>query len=154
MITDEQLDRELSRLKIIWFGMLGSLALYLIIGLQIAPNIHISMDKNAFSVLKTVLYLFTLIIIVITRYVKRFVLSGKNQQGQGIQNFQSLTLQKYTTVMLISWALLEAIGIFGLVLFFLGKNRTDLFLFIAISAVAMLWYRPKKDELVSLARND
>ncbi len=101
MMTDEQLDRELSKLKIIWFGMLGSLALYLIIGLQVAPNIHVSMDKSVFSVLKTVLYLFTLIIIVITRYVKRFVLSGKSQQGQSIQSFQSLTLQKYTTVLII-----------------------------------------------------
>ncbi len=154
MITDEQLDRELSKLKIIWFGMLGSLALYLIIGLQVAPSIQVSMDKSIFNVVKTVIYLFTLIIIVITRYIKRYILSGKSQQGQGIQSFQSLTLQKYTTMMIISWALLEAIGIFGLVLFFLGKNRTDLYLLIAISAVAMFWYRPKKDELVSVARND
>ena len=154
MITDEQLDRDLSRLRIIWFGMLGSLALYLIIGLQAAASIQVSMDKSIFNVVKTVIYLFTLIIIVITRYIKRYILSGKSQQGQSIQSFQSLTLQKYTTVMIISWALLEAIGIFGLVLFFLGKNRMDLYLLIIISAVAMLWYRPKKDELISLARND
>ena len=154
MITDEQLDRELSRLKIIWFGMLGSLALYLIIALQVAPNIQVSLDKSIFNVVKTVIYLFTLIIIVITRYIRRFILSGKSQQGQGIQSFQSLTLQKYTTVMIVAWALLECIGIFGLILFFLGKNSTDLYLLLIISAVAMLWYRPKKDELVSLARND
>lgn len=154
MITDEQLDRELSKLKIIWFGMLGSLALYLIIALQVAPNIQVSLDKSIFNVVKTVIYLFTLIIIVITRYIRRFILSGKSQQGQGIQSFQSLTLQKYTTVMIVAWALLECIGIFGLILFFLGKNSTDLYLLLIVSAVAMLWYRPKKDELVSLARND
>lgn len=154
MITDEELDRELSKLKIIWFAMLGSLALYLIIGLQVAPNIQVSMDKGIFSVLKTVFYLFTLIIIVITRYIRRYILPGKGQQGQAIQNFQPLTLQKYTTVMIVSWALLESIGIFGLVLFFLGKNPMDLYLLLVISAIAMLWYRPKKDELISLSRKD
>lgn len=154
MITDEELDRELSKLKIIWFAMLGSLGLYLIIGLQVAPNIQVSMDKGIFNVLKTVLYLFTLIIIVITRYIRRFILPGKTQQAQPIQNIQPLTLQKYTAVMIASWALLESIGIFGLVLFFLGKNPMDLYLLLVISAIAMLWYRPKKDELISLTRKD
>jgi len=154
MITDEQLDRELSKLKIIWFGMLGSLVLYVILGLQIATNLQVSMDKSTFGVIKTLLYLFTFIIIVITRYIRRYILPGKGQYGQATQNFQPLTLQKYTSTMIIAWALLECIGIFGLVLFFLGKNRMDLFLFVAISAAAMLWYRPRKDELINLARND
>ncbi len=153
MITDEELGRELLKLRVIWFGMLGSLVIYLIIGLQIGTNIQISMDKSIFGVLKTLLYLFTFIIIVITRYIRRFILSGKGQYGQASENLQSLTLQKYTTVMIVAWALLECIGVFGLVLFLLGKNPTDLYLLIIISAVAMLWYRPKKDELMRLSQN-
>jgi DMSO reductase anchor subunit len=152
MITNEELDKEFLRLKIIWFGMLGSLVIYLIIGLQIGANIQAAMDKSTFGVLKTVLYLFTLIIIVITRYVRRFILPGKSRNGQAIQDFQPLTLQKYTTAMIVAWALLECIGIFGLILFLLGKNRMDLYLLIMISAVAMLWYRPKKDDLIGLTR--
>ena len=151
MITDEELGRELLKLKVIWFGMLGALVIYLFIGLRIAPNIQVSMDKSTFGVIKTVLYLFTLIIIVITRYVSRFIRSGKGQYGQAPQNFQPLTLQKYTTAIIAAWALLECIGIFGLVLYFLGKNPADLYLLIAISAAAMLWYRPKKDDLINLA---
>jgi hypothetical protein len=124
----------------------------LFIGLQIGTNIQASMDKSAFGALKTLLYLFTFIIIVITRYIRRFILSGKGQNGQATQNFQPLTLQKYTTAMIAAWALLESIGIFGLVLFLLGKNPMDLYLLILISAAAMLWYRPKKDELINLIR--
>jgi hypothetical protein len=154
MITDEELGRELLRLKVIWFGMLGSLVIYLIMGLQIATNIQASMDKSTFGVLKTLLYLFTFIIIVITRYIRRFTLSGKGQYGKAFQNFEPLTLQKYTTAMIVAWALLESIGIFGLVLFLLGKNPMDLYLLILISAAAMLWYRPKKDELINLTRGD
>jgi len=154
MMTDEELGKELLRLKIIWFGMLGSLAIYLIIGLRIATNIQASMDKSTFGVIKTALYLFTFVIIAITRYIRRFILSGKSQYGQAIQNFQPLTLQKYTTTIIIAWALLESIGIFGLVLFLLGKNPMDLYLLILISAAAMLWYRPKKDDLINLTRGD
>jgi len=152
MMTDEQLDRELSRLKIIWFAMLGSLLVYLIIGFQIGANLKVSMDKSIFTVVKTVLYLFTLIIIVITRYIRRFILPGKGQNGQATQSFQPLTLQTYTTVMIVAWALLEGIGVFGLILFLLGKNPMDLYLLIMISAAAMLWYRPKKDELINFFR--
>ncbi len=152
MITDEELNKKLLTLKVIWFGMLGSLAIYVIIGLRIGPNIQVSMDKSTFGVIKTVLYLFTLIIIIITRYVSRFIISGKGRYGQPTQNFQPLTLQTYTTAIIVAWALLECIGIFGLILFLLGKNRMDLYLLIMISAAAMLWYRPKKDELIGRAQ--
>jgi len=54
--------------------------------------------------------------------------------------------------MIVAWALSESIGVFGLVLFLLGKNPTDLYLLILISAVAMLIYRPRKDEVISLSQ--
>jgi len=54
--------------------------------------------------------------------------------------------------MVISLALSESIGIYGLVLFLLGKNTMDLYLFILVSAGAMIMYRPRKDELLSLAQ--
>jgi uncharacterized membrane protein YccC len=54
--------------------------------------------------------------------------------------------------MIVAWALLEGIGVFGLILFLLGKNPMDLYLLIMISAAAMLWYRPKKDELINFFR--
>ena len=134
--------------------MLVGLAIYVFIGLRVGPNIQVSMDKSTFGVIKTVLYLFTLIIIIITRYVSRFIISGKGQFGQATQNFEPLTLQKYTTAIIVAWALLDSIGIFGLILFLLGKNPMDLYLLIAISAAAMFWYRPKKDDLIHLVRKN
>ncbi len=150
MITDEELRKELLKLKVIWFGMLGSLAIYLFVGLEIATKLQVPMDRSTFVILKTVLYLFTFVIIAITRYIRKFILSGKGQYGLATQNLEPLTLQKYTTTMIVAWALLEGIGIFGLVLYLLGKNPADLYLLIMISAVAMLWYRPRKDEVSSL----
>ncbi len=154
MITGEELSRRLSTLKVIWFGMLGVLAVYVFIGLSIAKDVEVSMDKSTFGVIKTVLYLFTLVIIITTRYASRFILSGKGQSGQATQSFEPMTLQKYTTAIIVAWALLDCIGIFGLVLFLLGKNPMDLYLLVAISAAAMFWYRPKKEDLVHLVRKN
>ncbi len=154
MITDEELSRRLSTLKVIWFGMLGVLAVYVFIGLSIAKDVHVSIDKSTFGVIKTLLYLFTLVVIIITRYASRFILPGKGQSGQATQNFEPMTLQKYTTAIIVAWALLDCIGIFGLVLFLLGKNLMDLYLLIAVSVAAMFWYRPKKDDLVNLVRKN
>ncbi len=154
MITEDELNRKLSTLKVIWFGMLGALAIYVFIGLSIAKDVHVSIDKSTFGVIKTVLFLFTLVIIIITRYASRFILSGKGQSGQTTQSFEPLTLQKYTTAIIVAWALLDCIGIFGLVLFLLGKNPMDLYLLVAISAAAMFWYRPKKEDLVNLVRKN
>jgi len=152
MITDEDLGKELLRLKVIWFGMLGSLAIYLLIGPQIATNLQVSMNESTFAVLKAALYIFAFVILIITRYIRKLILSAKGQHRQATQSFQHPTLQKYTTAMIVAWALSESIGIFGLILFFLGKNRTDLYLLILISAIAMLMYRPRKDEVISLSQ--
>jgi hypothetical protein len=51
---------------------------------------------------------------------------------------------------IISLALCESVGIYGLVLFFLGKNTMDLYLLLGVSAAAMIYYRPRKDELLNL----
>ncbi len=46
----------------------------------------------------------------------------------------------------------ESIGVYGLILFFMGKNRSDLYILIVISAAAMLYYRPNKEEVISMAK--
>ena len=88
MITDEELGKGLLRLKLIWFGMLGSLAIYLFIGLQIATSPQASMNESTFAVLKTVLYIITTVLLVITKYIRKHILSGKGQHRQATQSFQ------------------------------------------------------------------
>ena len=52
---------------------------------------------------------------------------------------------------LVSLVLSELIGIMGLVLFFLGDNFQVLYTFMTISALVMFLYRPKREELETLA---
>jgi len=60
---------------------------------------------------------------------------------------QAALLAKYTTVHIVSLALSESIGIYGLVLFFLGDGFGTLSTFLGISALAIYFHRPKKEEL-------
>jgi len=152
MITDEEIGKGLLTLKMIWFAMLASLAIYLFVGLQVATNLKVSMNEETFVVLKWALYGLAFITLIITRYIRNLILSSKGQPKPATQSYQHPVLQKYTIAMTITWALSESIGIYGLILFFLGKNTTDLYLLILISAAAMLMYRPRKDEVISLSQ--
>ena len=57
---------------------------------------------------------------------------------------------RYNIALLSSLALSESIGIYGVLLFFLGGGFQTLLNFIAISAMAMLLFRPKRKELQEL----
>jgi hypothetical protein len=152
MIANEEIEKGLLTLKMIWFAMLASLAIYLFVGLQIAANLQVSLNEDTFAVLKWVLYVIAFLTLIITRSLKKLILSAKGQPKTATQVYRHPVIQKYATAMIITWALSESIGIYGLVLFFLGKNPMDLYLLILISAAAMLMYRPRKDEVITLSQ--
>ena len=60
-------------------------------------------------------------------------------------------IAQYATAVIVSLALSESIGIYGFVLFLLGGGFKTLYTFIGISAVAMVFYRPKREEMEKLA---
>ena len=152
MMTDQELNKGLFTLKVIWSAMLMSLVVYLFVGLQIAANVQSSMTDETFGVLKTFLYIIALAALIVTRYVRKLILSGKGQNRPRIQAARHPALQMYTTATILALAMSESIGIFGLVLFLLGKNPMDLYLLILVSAAAMFMYRPSKEELLTLSR--
>ena len=152
MITDEELSKGMLTLKVIWLGMLGSLVIYLVLGLVIVTNLKTSIDESIYPLLKPVLYILTVVVLITTRYITKYILSGKGQPKRVARSFDHPALQKYAPAMILAWAMSESIGVFGLILFLLGKNPTDLYLLTLISAAAMLVYRPKKDELISLSQ--
>ena len=152
MITEQELDKRLMTLRIIWFAMLMSLDIYLFVGIQVGTNVQSSINEDTLGILRTVLYAMTFAILIATRYIRKLILSGKSQVSQLAQVLKHPALQKYSAATIVALAMSESIGIYGLVLFFLGKNSTDLYLLILISAAAMVMYRPKKDAMINLAQ--
>jgi F0F1-type ATP synthase membrane subunit c/vacuolar-type H+-ATPase subunit K len=155
MMDDKELEKGLRPLLIIWFAMLMSLAVYVFIGLQVAGSLGIALDSETRGTLKAVLYLLAFVTLIATRYVRRFLLSARVGGVPVVQNDASpvrpTPIGKYAVAMIVAWAMSESIGIYGLVLFFLGKNPMDLYLLISVAAAAIFTYRPRKDELVNLS---
>jgi len=60
---------------------------------------------------------------------------------------------KYQTATIISAALCESVGIYGLALFLMSKDFNRLYGFIAVATAAMLFFRLRKEELYDLARD-
>lgn len=152
MMTNQELDKGLLTLKIIWPAMLMSLAVYLFMGLQFAAGMQSPMDEETFGIFKVVLYIVALAILIATRFVKKMILSGKGQTRPPAQGARHPALPIYTTATILALSMSESIGLLGLVLFFLGKNPMDLYLLILVSAAAMFMYRPSREELITLSR--
>jgi len=136
--------------KIVWGAMLASLAIYLFVGIFVGNNVQTSLNEDSYTVLKYVLYSLTCITLIVTWHVRKFLLTGKSQFPPAHQIPESMILQRYFLISMISWALSESIGIYGLILFFAGKNITDLYVLILIAAIAMFLYRPSKEEIMTL----
>lgn len=146
------MNRMLAVLKIIWMALLGSLAVYLIAGRFIAPEFASPVSGETFAILRIALYVLGCVTLIATGYVRKLILAATGPSAGPAQDGQPSALQKYSSAVIASLAMSESIGIYGLILFLLGKNSTDLYLLVGISAAAMFHFRPRQDELLNLAQ--
>jgi hypothetical protein len=151
-MNEQELDKRLMTLRIIWFALLMSLAVYLFVAIQVGTNVQSPINEDTLGILRTVLYAMAFAILIATRYIRKLIMSGRSQVSQPAQAFERLALQKYSAATIVALAMSESIGVYGIILFFLGKNSTDLYLLILVSAAAMVIYRPRKDEMLSLVQ--
>ena len=153
MITEQEMNRTMMTLKIIWGAILMSLAFYLAAGLLATPSMPSAIGSEAFAALRRILYGLAIAALVAARYIRRLILAGKSRDVGSAQAQPTSPMQRYTSAVIVTLALSESVGIFGLVLCLLGKNSSDLYLLLGISAAAMIYYRPRKEELKSLCQD-
>jgi F0F1-type ATP synthase membrane subunit c/vacuolar-type H+-ATPase subunit K len=153
-----EFEKGLRILWIIWAAMLGSLFIYVFICHQVGEEIRGNMNPEfPIGLLKNILYGAIIVTLLFTHFLRRFMLTGRFSSSDvrpynpGSISHQPALLAKYTVAVLVSLALCEGIGIYGVVLFFLGADLRTLYIFIAISALSMFFYRPKMEELERLA---
>lgn len=146
---------------IIWAAMFGSLLIYVLICHQFGDEIRRTAGLNIpLDLVRNGLYGVAISTLILTRFLRKFMLAGPpgssapTSSNPPPRSSQSSSIGKYATSMVVSLALSESIGIYGLVLFFLGESFRTLYIFIGISALAMFLYRPKREELETLAMRD
>lgn len=154
----KMIDKGWLTLNIVWMAMLMALVIYLFLGLYLKDQIHFSLAKEfPINILRTALYTVSIIAVILAKYIRNYMLEKKEDRNI-INKSQPLTMLnqhpaviKYSAAVIFSLAMSESAGLFGLVLFILGNILTDLYIMLAISAAALIYYRPHKEELLDLA---
>lgn len=154
-------EKRLMTFWIIWTGIFGSLFVYVLICHQCGDVIRRTASPDIpLDLMRNVLYGVAISTLLFTHFLRKFMLSGRSS-GPGptslqpqLNSNQSSPISKYATVVVVSLALSESIGIYGFVLFLLGDSFRTLYIFAGISAIAMFFHHPKREELEMLTMRE
>ena len=151
----EELKKGMQTLWIIWGAMFGSLLVYLIVCHVMADRVK--MKDIPFALFRNILYIIVAVELVIAYYIRKLLLKVRPAK-QGSTTLNEATglkyrpaLSKYTSALIVSLAIVDSIGIYGVVFFFMSRDFQSLYIFTTISAIAMFIYRPKMEEIEKLA---
>jgi hypothetical protein len=154
----EAVNKGMLTLWVIWGAMLGSLFIYIVFcHLLGGGSGRVEGFDLPIVLLRKILAGIGIVVLLLAYFMRRSMRSvrtgilqpklGERMAGWNTAPF----VGKYTTFVIVSLALSESIGIYGFVLFLLGDSFQTLYTFIAVSALAMIFYRPKRKELEKLA---
>ncbi|HSQ36178.1 MAG TPA: hypothetical protein VLQ89_09335 [Candidatus Binatia bacterium] len=150
MITEQEMNRGMMTLKIIWSAIMMSLAIYAVVGSVITTNLPPPLGGEVFPTLRLALYAVGFATLIAARFVRKWILAGVNRSVDPPAERPVSLMPRYTAAVIATLAMSESVGIYGLVLFILGRDPADLYLLLGISAAAMVYYRPRKEELAGL----
>jgi hypothetical protein len=151
MITETEINRTMRTLHILWIALMISLVIYLILGFVFLKDAVVqTLAPEMFSILKTVIYGFSLLAVIAAGFLRRLVLSGKIIKMKSNNPSVNPLLSRYATGVILAMALSESGGIYGLTLYIIGRDIRDLVLLVLFSAAAMLYYKPKRAELAAM----
>jgi hypothetical protein len=161
MLEPEQskaIDKGMRTLWLIWAAMLVSLLAYVFICRQ--PSVGFKgVGESDFPIglLRNIFFGVGAAAWLMAYFMRRFMLSVRAGISKPKPVERMVTwdgppfVAKYATAVIVSLALSESIGIYGFVLFLLGGGFKTLYTFIGISALAIVFYRPKREEMEKLA---
>ena len=149
----KQLDNGWKIILLIWSAMFSSLVVYLIICVALGNQFQVGEGLDfSIEALRHVFLGVSIVTLFTVLFLRKFLLKADSSVLRSSQTSpaQHPAISKYALANLISSALLELIGLFGVVVFFLTKDNSSLYLFLIISAAGMIYFRPRKEELLSL----
>jgi hypothetical protein len=157
------IDKELRFLWLMWAGTLGTVPVLLFMSLTfardlrdsaaVAPNVPLGVITAALSVL--------MVFSVFASFIlRRLFLTGrfKFMQTQTAQTATSTNkpdyLAKYRVATFLPMTIAATPGFYGFILFVMGADLTFFYAFLVIAALAILYHRPRRDEIIHLLQSD
>ena len=144
-----QVEKGWRALVFIWIAFLATLIIYFAVAFVLKDKVHPFIEN--FFLLRGALYLISGVSLFLAWYVRKVIIAknlGKNPAG-GVSH---PAIAAYTTAVAVSLAMSESVGVYGLVLRLFGGSVLDLYSLMFLSAAAMVYYRPQKEELLKMMR--
>ena len=107
--------------------------------------------------LKLLLYGVSALLLITSHYFRNYLLTSENPKNyanyikRASKTNSNPAIVKYSTAVICSIAINMSVGIAGFGMFLLIKDFQSIYLLAAISAIAIVYHRPKKSELQSVA---
>jgi F0F1-type ATP synthase membrane subunit c/vacuolar-type H+-ATPase subunit K len=160
VIDREALNKAFVTMKLIWAALLASLAIYVLVchlwGEEIRANVSADIPVG---LLRSVLYVVAVAELFLAYFLRKSIIkgrfggAGRDLVPHAAQADTGSIVNRYMVAIIVSLAISDSIGIYGLILFLLGDELMTLYTFVAISAAAMFYFRPKMEELEQLVRD-
>lgn len=146
----KQLNTGWKIILLVWGSILISLGIYLFVCIMIEKDLQKTVGSDfPLETFKYILLGISFFTLIAVRFLRKFLLrpgsSGRTSPGQ------HPAVGRYMIATVIISALLESIGIYGLVIFLMVQDHMALYQFLIISAAGMIYHRPRKEELFNLA---
>ena len=158
-----EIKRELRVLWFLWAGCFGTLLVLIGMcegfGEKLRENIEVGPDFP-FNLFKGLFIVVVLISLVLAYFWRRRVLAGKSigLENKAVEMLFSSNkpayLLKYRYGIFLPIAISASPVFYGFVLFMLGGDALIFYLFLIISALAVLYHRPKKEEIIELLQKE
>ncbi len=152
------IDKGMKTLWLIWAAMLVSLLSYIFIYHLLGEGFKSSGGAGLpFGLLRKICAVLAVGALLTGYYLRRFTLKGRSEAAKAAMVRRAAALNQppfvthYISIVIVSLACAESVGIYGLLLFLLGDSFKIFYTFMGVSALAMLFFRPKREEIERLA---
>ena len=154
-----KIDRELRWLWLFWVANLGVLVVLVFVCGVFGERIRELMKESSdvpIDLLRILFLIVGLASLVVAYLMRRWSLTGKfnlyerQAREDASSSNKPLYLAKYRLAIFIPMCLPTTLGIYGFLLFWLGDSALTLYAFMIVSGAALLYHRPKKEEIMEL----
>lgn len=145
-VEREQLKTDLILPWIIVGMMLAMLAAYVILCHTLGEQLQQPLPEGQRVLIRTVFYAVAIVTFPLTNLIRHIQLRLNQTMPCDNAARRNIANSRYLVTVIVSMALVEVVGIFGLVMFMFGDGFNTLYIFTGLSALGLFLYRPKVDE--------
>lgn len=143
-------DVQLKQAWILWASMLSTLPVYILLAHGLNDSMRVVGEPDAWIIrLRTLFYVIALATFPLMNGLRKKMVehlrSAHMQPGE--KQPSANRKRSYRGIVALSLILAESMALWGVVLFLLGDSLRTLYIFCALSALALFLYRPKTADL-------